>query len=217
VTDFRTACERPLPDGVRVVAGEVEDGRCPANTQRREDFHLRELVGEHHRRVAERRATCMSLPSGTASRFSSRAPKTSAYQAAARAASRTTMCAEIVGTAVLASGSFMRLLPPVWGRARGHAAGSCSIRARLGDPRSNQRVKLVGDYQCSVVRGESPLTCASIQECPLTAGSLEKSRDIFPRLALAVAFALLRLSTDLEAVGSCQFVAANDGLTVFLH
>jgi hypothetical protein len=48
-----TGVDCALPDGVHVVGRQVQHGRRAADAEGREHAHLRELIGQHHRRGAE--------------------------------------------------------------------------------------------------------------------------------------------------------------------
>ena len=56
--------ECPLPDGVGVIGREVQDGCGAADAERRENTHLRELVGKHHHGVAEPELDLHELAAG---------------------------------------------------------------------------------------------------------------------------------------------------------
>jgi adenylylsulfate kinase-like enzyme len=151
LTDFRTARQRPLPDGTRVVAGEVEDGRCTANAQRREDVHLGEFVGEHHGRVAEAESCLHEPPVRDGEPVLLACSKDLGVPTYCSGSITDDDVCRDCGDGGARIGVVHEIAPLLFAVALAGAAGSSSIRVRLSDPRSDQRVKLVGEYQYSVV------------------------------------------------------------------
>jgi hypothetical protein len=91
VQNFRSSSYRTFPEAIHILDIKVQNGGCATHALRREDAHLGELIGHHHRRVAEPEFDAHELVAGQGYAARSSAPRAAVYHSAARAASRTTM------------------------------------------------------------------------------------------------------------------------------